>query len=323
MPRVFLTNGQKLTILCDLDERTANGKSLKAVAKSHGVQPVQIQNWRKVQAKLQAAPKRNRSLATGQKSSITYLEDAIIGWHFEMRQAGLAMSYRRLMIKASAVDADFRAKKKQSQYQLIRRLCAANELVYRKVTHQAQTRTEESLEEAKEWLLEVRPILQAPNVEKTYVINMDQTPLPFSLADKKTLDMRGVDTVSILSSGNPKTRCTISLTVCADGTKLKPMVIFKGEPDGTIATRELATSKFKEDIALCAHPAAYQDTNNLNQWVDDCLVPHIQQRAVGTTYFVFRQVQISCCGGFSTQDGGIGHPIKAHSQQLHLVCPTH
>ena len=65
------------------------------------------------------------------------------------------------------------------------------------------------------------------------------------------------------------------------------MVIFKGNPNSTIATWELANSKFKEDIALCAHPAAYQDTQNLNQWVDDCLVPHIQQRAVGAPVILF------------------------------------
>ncbi|KAG7337524.1 hypothetical protein IV203_018970 [Nitzschia inconspicua] len=68
---------------------------------------------------------------------------------------------------------------------------------------------------------------------------MDQTPLPFSLASQSTLEMRGTRSVTIRQSGNNKTRATASLAVAADGSKLKPMIIFKGEPRGTIATREL------------------------------------------------------------------------------------
>ncbi|KAG7367877.1 peptidase M32 carboxypeptidase Taq metallopeptidase family protein [Nitzschia inconspicua] len=87
----------------------------------------------------------------------------------------------------------------------------------------------EAIDRAKEWLLETRPILSAPNVFKEYTINMDQAPLPFSLASSTTLELEGEKTVTIRQTENSKTRCTVSLTITADGRKLKPMIIFKSQ----------------------------------------------------------------------------------------------
>ena len=46
MARKNLSNGEKLTILEDFDLRTAQGDSLKLVARSYGLDPAQIQKWR-------------------------------------------------------------------------------------------------------------------------------------------------------------------------------------------------------------------------------------------------------------------------------------
>jgi hypothetical protein len=43
MPRVSITSQQKLLIIRDADERQSNGETLMAIAKSHEIQPVQIQ----------------------------------------------------------------------------------------------------------------------------------------------------------------------------------------------------------------------------------------------------------------------------------------
>jgi hypothetical protein len=116
---------------------------------------------------------------------------------------------------------------------------------------------------------------------------MDQTPVPFSLASNTTLNLRGEGTVTVRATENKKARCTVSLTICADGTKLKPMVIFKGTRNGRIATRELPQSKFCDQLVLAAQPNAWQDEENLNDWVDGVLVPHIQQKAAGTPVKLF------------------------------------
>lgn len=208
-------------------------------------------------------------------------------WALEMRQIGVEISYQKLQVKAARLDADFAAKTEKQQYEMIRTLCIQNKLVRRRKTHVAQEHPQATRDQAQEWLNETRPILSGPTVNKRYVINMDQTPIPFSLAGRSTLTLKGEKTVTVRASGNDKTRCTVCLTVCADGTKLKPMVIFKGTKEGRIAKKELPSSEYADKLVLAAQPAAWQDEENLNDWVDGVLVPHIQERAGGTPVHLF------------------------------------
>ncbi|KAG7344129.1 DDE superfamily endonuclease [Nitzschia inconspicua] len=287
MGRHRLKNGHKLTILRDLEERLLNRESLKSVARSHGVDPAQLRRWRRDREKLEMSSKGNKTLGKGRKSSITHLEELIIGWALELREVGIGISYSRLQVRACQVDENFRSKPKEQQYHTIRRLCMSNELVVRRGTNVAQDPPQQAIDQAREWLEEIRPFISVPDLAQIYIINMDQTPLPFSLASQSTLELRGTRSVTIRQSGNSKTRATASLAVAADGSKLKPMIIFKGEPRGTIATRELPVSQYANQLALCCQPAAWQDNENMLMWIDECLVPHIQQRADGAPVVLF------------------------------------
>jgi len=55
---------------------------------------------------------------------------------------------------------------------------------------------------------------------------MDEVPLTFDVASNKTVDVRGAKSITIKTSGNEKTRYTVVLVCCADGTKLPPLLIF-------------------------------------------------------------------------------------------------
>ena len=58
---------------------------------------------------------------------------------------------------------------------------------------------------------------------------MDETPINFENVMKKTIAHIGERSVSI------KTHCgvriTLTLTICANGTKLAPLIVFKGTKD--------------------------------------------------------------------------------------------
>ena len=64
--------------------------------------------------------------------------------------------------------------------------------------------------------------------------NMDETPMCFDLPGNRTIDHKGAKTIQIRTTGNEKTHFTVVLACMANGTKLKPMVIFKrkGIPKG-------------------------------------------------------------------------------------------
>ncbi|KFD64377.1 hypothetical protein M514_23401 [Trichuris suis] len=56
---------------------------------------------------------------------------------------------------------------------------------------------------------------------------MRQTPVYFDMPTNKTVESKDARSVVLNSSGHEKTRFTVALSCLADGTKLKPMVIFK------------------------------------------------------------------------------------------------
>ena len=57
--------------------------------------------------------------------------------------------------------------------------------------------------------------------------NMDEVPLTFDIPSNKIVNVKGAKTIMIKTSGNEKTRYTVVLACCADGTKLPPLIIFK------------------------------------------------------------------------------------------------
>ena len=63
------------------------------------------------------------------------------------------------------------------------------------------------------------------------------------------------------------------------------MVIFKGMPDGRIATRELPDFETSDELLLCCQEHAWQDEKNMEQWIDAILVPYLQEKADGVPVF--------------------------------------
>jgi len=57
--------------------------------------------------------------------------------------------------------------------------------------------------------------------------NMAEVPLTFDVPSNKAVDVKDGKTIMLKTSGNEKTRYTVVLACCADGTKLPPLLIFK------------------------------------------------------------------------------------------------
>ena len=333
MARKRLTNGEKVKILIDMDARLSNGESLKSVSRLYNVTPFQLREWRRNRARISATLTKKKSAGAGMTGFLKQFEAPIIGYALDQRALGVKVTYGDLVVRACQLCDEFRNKEKTQQYHIVRRLAIANCLVDRAITHTSQALQADMEEQAKEWLTLTRPILQAPNVAKKFVINMDQTPVFMSMHSKRTLDLQGRRTITGRKTSNSTARLTVSLAVSADGDKLKPMVIFKGTPDGRIATRELPEFETRDELLLCCQPHAWQDERNMERWIDEILVPYLQERAEGVPVFLFLdhfevhksrrtrqhlealgiQLQLSptgCTGLLQPVDISIGKPFK-------------
>ena len=86
--------------------------------------------------------------------------------------------------------------------------------------------------------------------------NMDETPTWFDMPSSRTVNKAGGKTVFVRTSGHEKVRFTTVLGCMADGTKLKPMVIFK--------RKTMPKENFPPGIVVHVHPKGWMDDVNKN-----------------------------------------------------------
>jgi hypothetical protein len=281
MGRQSFTTSQKLAIVQDANQRLANGESLRSIGRLHNVQGVQIRKWQAMIQQLARSRRSSKSLNKGRPGRLQDLEEEIMTWALEMRDAGVPLSYKHLVVKACELNVAFNNLPSSQQYHTIRRLCLKNSFRIRRITHMSQTDPAELVIQAQQWLDVMRPIVSAPNVQQPFVLNMDQTPMYLSMAPLTTLNIQGESTVNGRKTSESGTRFTVSVTIAANGDKLKPYLIFKGERNGRIAQRELPVNPNGNRVVLCCQKKAWQDETNMVDYIDRVLVPYLQERAVG------------------------------------------
>jgi hypothetical protein len=84
-------------------------------------------------------------------------------------------------------------------------------------------------------------IVLSNNLDRRYILNMDQTPVYFLMKAKCTLELTGKQTVHIHTLSDNMKRVTVAVMIVADGMVLPSMLIFKGQPSKCIARTEFAT----------------------------------------------------------------------------------
>ena len=99
---------------------------------------------------------------------------------------------------------------------------------YRMGTHLSQRQPSEIEEIATEFIRVTREKLQMSCRDEDYIINMDQTPVPFSYDPKKTIEVVGRRTIHIRKSTCDMKCATCALTVTASGKMITPLFVFKG-----------------------------------------------------------------------------------------------
>src|SRR5215469_12670791 len=90
--------------------------------------------------------------------------------------------------------------------------------------------------------------------------NMDEVPLTFDVPKNKTVDVKGAKTIMIKTSGNEKTRYTVVLACCADGTKLPLLLIFK--------RKTLPKDVIPLGIYVHVHSKGWMDGGEMKLWLE-------------------------------------------------------
>jgi DDE superfamily endonuclease len=106
---------------------------------------------------------------------------------------------------------------------------------------------------------------------KNLWLKMDQTNIMFEPKFGWTVSKKGVRSVASKDSGSNQRKCTICITVAADGTAFPPFFIFKGVPGKSIE------EELREwNVKGCAQINGWLDDGVGAKWVDHILKPYLE-----------------------------------------------
>ena len=93
----------------------------------------------------------------------------------------------------------------------------AQGLVHQLGTHESQKAPEETQTEALDFMGVICPKLQLQCQSKSFILNLDQTPIPFTFNSKSTLEVVRARTVHVHKSTNDTKWVTAAITITASG----------------------------------------------------------------------------------------------------------
>ena len=132
-----------------------------------------------------------KSLGDGVQSFLSPYTDRLLSFIFEMRETGMAVSVNSIVLKASQLSREFREKSMIARHSAVRQFINVHGFVHRMGTHLSQRQPSEMEEIATDFVHVTREKLQMSCRNEDYIINMDQTPVPFSYDPKKTIEVVG------------------------------------------------------------------------------------------------------------------------------------
>ena len=220
---------EKLMYLRVVRRKVEKGISLREASKSINISHKQILDWKKQLEKMKGKSNQHaKSLGDGVQSFLSPYTDRLLSFIFEMRETGMAVSVNSIVLKASQLSREFREKSMIARHSAIHRFINVHGFVHRMGTHLSQRQPSEMEEIAADFVHVTREKLQMNCRNEDYIINMDQTPIPFSYDPPKTIEVVGRRTIHIRKSTCDTKCATCALTVTASGKMITPLFVFKG-----------------------------------------------------------------------------------------------
>ena len=275
-------------------------KSKEAVAREFGVDAKRIREWCKQKEKLlelkkKGKSKRRRLTGGGRKAQDEDMEDELFDWISGLRSRNLRVSYRMIREKAkelSNIDG-FSASKGWLQ-----RFIKRKGLTLRRKTTVCQSTPANYIPKLIDFIGNVRRLRINHGYSNNCIFAMDETACWMDMPSDTTVDTIGARSIPIKTTGHEKSHYTVILTAKADGTKLKPYIVFKGK-----GTRLMASLKTIPGVVV---------RFSKNGWMNDSLTIDYLDSIIGRLSFGKRLLV------WDAYRCHISEAVKGHTSQLRL-----
>jgi hypothetical protein len=211
----------------------------------------------------------SRKLHQGRKSFLFTIKPQLKAFIYQLRDQGIQLTNRMVGQEAARLLLAFKDKTTRAKELVVHRFTKSVGLTQRSATHTAQKHYTETEAAAKDFIAMAKVKLQGRNLDD--VLNMDQTPIPYSYHSNKTLDTKGKKTIHARASTTDTKRVILAVTVTASGKVLAPFLIFKGKPSGRIAMRKFST--YPNAGKYACQEKAWMDEKKMHEWIDVVLKP--------------------------------------------------
>ena len=183
---------EKLMYLWVVWRKVDKGLSLWEASNSIHISHKQILDWQKQAEKMKSKSNQHaKSLGDGVTLFLSPYTDSLLSFIFEMRETGMAVSVNSILLKASQLSREFREKSITARHSAVRRFINVHGFMHRMGTHLSQRQPSEMEEIAADFVCVTWEKLQMSCRDEAYIINMDQTPVPFSYDPTKTIEVVG------------------------------------------------------------------------------------------------------------------------------------
>ena len=168
------------------------GLSLQEASKLINTSHKQILDWKKQVGKMKSKNNQHaKSLGDGVTSFLSPYTDNLLSFIFEMRETGMAVSGNSIVLKALQLSREFREKTITARHSAVHRFINVHGFMHWMGTHLSQCQPSEMEEIAADFVCVACEKLQMSCRDEAYIINRDQTPVPFSYDPKRTIEVVG------------------------------------------------------------------------------------------------------------------------------------
>ena len=254
----------------------AEQSSKEAAAREFGVDAKRIRVWCSQKNQLAAMKKEKKSTrkrldGAGRKPDNVEMEEELFGWIVELRSRHLRVSRRMIRMQAKSLTSDDGFKASRGW---LDRFMKRHSLSLRRKTTISQSVPSDVIPKLVSYVLHLRTMQVRHKYSTDSIFAMDKTACWMDMPSDTTVASTGSRSVPLKSTGHEKDHFTVVLTAKANGTKLKPFIVFKGK--GTRLIKDLQRI-----------PGVVVKFSS-NGWMNDTLTIDYLHTTIGTFSFTKR-----------------------------------
>ena len=196
----------------------------------------------------------------------------------------------------------------------IQKFMTRHGLCIRRKTTESQKDSKKLIDKLIAYVLQARRLHVKFSYSDSDIIAMDETAVWQDMLSNTTVDSIGHNTIAMKTTGHEKTKVSVCLTAKADGTKLKPFIVFPGAKRETKVLNE----EFKAKCVVASSSKGWMNEELTLDWVRSVLGEvFIHPTNLGVGF-----VQVPSDGNSQTRTTDIEDRSFDHPRGLYEIHPS-